>query len=632
MTHLTDDLSSDQLLDVAAGLLRRGSIQDAEKVCQKVLFSNTTNSGALHLLGLCQYQIGDLVQAIALIARAVELSPRDPVMANNLGAVLLAYGQPESALAAFDRALACKPAYGEAWNNRGNALVDLTRFDAALEAYRHADAILTGDPNVTGNLGQVLMRLDRPREALVEYLRTLAVAPDNKVALCGLHMARHLAMLSCFDSGNVENRCVADAIDALNGGRYSDAILLLDRVAEDFPDVMEGLVFQGVAHYLMGSFQDAQMSFSRVPLNKLAPSQIALYIDYKAKTDAAIALQGLRGVLFDPQRDLWSDRMEGDDRVHLVSTFGNRAGTELHTLILGGYLRQWTAVSIWASHGDVHESFGAEDIQRIDESTGNAPSGGTLLFLGAWQAVGKWYGAAHFRRVIVLYNVEEPAHLARIVRDLALPGKPKVELVFVADWLRKHLGIPGTSKPSPIDIDVFQPVHRKRSRGQFVVGRLSRDERYKFHPGASAFFSRLADSGTQVRLMGATVLGTKLGSHPSVEVLAAGAIPASDFLQHLDCFVYRTHTCFRESWGRVVTEAMACGLPVVVHAVGGYGQIIEHGKNGFVFRDDDEAFDLILALKECPDLCCRMGEAARRTIEAILSPEACRRHYQFYLD
>jgi hypothetical protein len=41
--------------------------------------------------------------------------------------------------------------------------------------------------------------------------------------------------------------------------------------------------------------------------------------------------------------------------------------------------------------------------------------------------------------------------------------------------------------------------------------------------------------------------------------------------------------------GRVVTEAMACGLPVVCHESGGYAEIIEHGRNGFLFDTQQEA-------------------------------------------
>jgi len=64
--------------------------------------------------------------------------------------------------------------------------------------------------------------------------------------------------------------------------------------------------------------------------------------------------------------------------------------------------------------------------------------------------------------------------------------------------------------------------------------------------------------------MGAKVLGQALQGHAGIEILPANAVAAAPFLQGLDCFTYRTHPCFPEAWGRVVLEAMAAGLPVVV--------------------------------------------------------------------
>jgi glycosyltransferase involved in cell wall biosynthesis len=71
-----------------------------------------------------------------------------------------------------------------------------------------------------------------------------------------------------------------------------------------------------------------------------------------------------------------------------------------------------------------------------------------------------------------------------------------------------------------------------------------------------------------------------------IELLPAGAESVSEFLQTLDCFVYRTHPSESEALGRTVTEAMAIGLPVVVLAAGGYREIIEQDVNGIVFHSD----------------------------------------------
>jgi glycosyltransferase involved in cell wall biosynthesis len=69
----------------------------------------------------------------------------------------------------------------------------------------------------------------------------------------------------------------------------------------------------------------------------------------------------------------------------------------------------------------------------------------------------------------------------------------------------------------------------------------------------------------------------------------------------------------------VVTEAMACGLPVVCHQSGGYARIIEHGRNGFLFETQQEALEILLLLKEDQPLRETVGREARRTAEELFS-------------
>jgi glycosyltransferase involved in cell wall biosynthesis len=69
----------------------------------------------------------------------------------------------------------------------------------------------------------------------------------------------------------------------------------------------------------------------------------------------------------------------------------------------------------------------------------------------------------------------------------------------------------------------------------------------------------------------------------------------------------------------VVTEAMACGLPVVCHESGGYAGISDHGRNGFLFKSQQEALEILLLLKEDQPLREKVGRAARRTAEKLFS-------------
>ncbi len=45
---------------------------------------------------------------------------------------------------------------------------------------------------------------------------------------------------------------------------------------------------------------------------------------------------------------------------------------------------------------------------------------------------------------------------------------------------------------------------------------------------------------------------------------------------------------WNEAYGNVVVEALACGVPVVAYKRGGPGEIIEHGKTGYLTKPDDK--------------------------------------------
>ena len=102
-------------------------------------------------------------------------------------------------------------------------------------------------------------------------------------------------------------------------------------------------------------------------------------------------------------------------------------------------------------------------------------------------------------------------------------------------------------------------------------------------------------------------------------------------MQGLDCFFYRTSENFLEPSGRVITEAMACGLAVVCHKRGGYTEWIEDGRNGFLFDTQQEALEIVLKLKEDPQLRQRVGRAARQTAEELFSRDVRSQIVEFYL-
>ncbi len=117
-------------------------------------------------------------------------------------------------------------------------------------------------------------------------------------------------------------------------------------------------------------------------------------------------------------------------------------------------------------------------------------------------------------------------------------------------------------------------------------------------------------------------VGRCKGAPPAQErILFAGEAPARempDYYAAADVFAYPTHADILPG---VVLEAMASGLPVVAHDVGGIPEAVAEGETGFVVaRDDAAAFEQRLrSLLDDETLRRSMGRAARERVEQLFT-------------
>jgi glycosyltransferase involved in cell wall biosynthesis len=333
--------------------------------------------------------------------------------------------------------------------------------------------------------------------------------------------------------------------------------------------------------------------------------------------------------------------VETSKEIHLINPLKNVAGgADMRTLHLYDELKDHADVHLWSGHEVAPEIAEKYPVKRIDPERFEFPKTGTFVFVGARPAtrIGPWIHYTDPSRTILVHNSDiAPWKFRNRLQHISKGGRREVEVLYASEQTKRKAGnYPGFVQASLIDLDRFVPAPTKKpsdsASASFTVGRLSRDAPFKHHPDDPVLYRRLVEEGCRIRIMGPSPsLEEELGGLQSVTLLPAYAQEAPLFLQGLDCFFYRTSEEFVEPSGRVVTEAMACGLPVVCHNRGGYTETIDHGHNGFLFETQQEALEILLLLKEDPALRERVGREARRTAEELFSDVVRSEIVEFYL-
>ncbi len=90
------------------------------------------------------------------------------------------------------------------------------------------------------------------------------------------------------------------------------------------------------------------------------------------------------------------------------------------------------------------------------------------------------------------------------------------------------------------------------------------------------------------------------------------------FLKSFDCLALSSYF---EGWGRVVVEAMAAGLPIVMTDVGLAGELVHNGREGLVVAVDDETGFAGALATMAGDQVFRtsMGKRAQNTVSELLN-------------
>jgi tetratricopeptide (TPR) repeat protein len=237
---LTSPSAIGQAINEAATCFRQGKLDQAEKICTRLLKARPDLFDALHILGLVKLHSGKAGAALSHLEAALKLDPTSAQAMSNLAMTLAALGRDAEALATLDKALTIEPDAVEILNGRGIVLTKLNRPEDALAAFERAIALEPRFLGARANRANTLAALKRLDEAVKEFDAILALQPANAET----HFNRGTALARL--------------------GRSEDALAAFDRALALRPGYPKALINRASALHALNRYQEMLASADEV--------------------------------------------------------------------------------------------------------------------------------------------------------------------------------------------------------------------------------------------------------------------------------------------------------------------------------------------------------------------------------
>jgi phosphatidylinositol alpha 1,6-mannosyltransferase len=212
----------------------------------------------------------------------------------------------------------------------------------------------------------------------------------------------------------------------------------------------------------------------------------------------------------------------------------------------------------------------------------------------------------------------------RIALDLCVRFYRLAKIVFAPNpelvrMLATRTGRPAFLMSRGIDTDLFSPARRVRKDRAFVigyVGRLSPEKNVRMlaeleralpAAGLRDFRFLIVGEGSERAWLQRNITAAEFPGILRGEELARA-------YASMDTFVFPS---FTDTFGNVVLEAMASGLPAIVASSGGPKFLVEGGKTGYVATTVPEFAAAIARLSHDEALRTLMGSLARKAAERL---------------
>ncbi len=259
----------------------------------------------------------------------------------------------------------------------------------------------------------------------------------------------------------------------------------------------------------------------------------------------------------------------------------------------------------------------------------------------AWHTSLHQYAGRRLERLLVFTGLQFSRRTGHITEKLSLQIlkifycrakiilAPNHELI---DLLKGLTGKPAFLMPRGVDTSLFSPSRQTRMTGPFrigYVGRLTAEKNVRF----------LAELGNTLRTLGRDNFEIMIVGEGRDEPWLRKNVPNAIFTgvlrgerlaaayANMDLFVFPSTT---DTFGNVILEALASGVPVVVTSGGGPKFLVKPGENGYVAASDWDFISFVNNLMADPERRRRMRDAARRCAYLQSWDSVFERVYQTY--
>ena len=259
------------LLNLSIQQIQSGRFGDAERSLKQVLKMQPKNADALCFLSVVSAHKLDYLEALTLINKAIEASPKFALAYSNKGNILKELGRYEEAIISLDKAIQLDTKFVEAYNNKGNVLQAIGKYEEAIFNYDKAISLDSNFAQAQNNKGNAFERLHRFAEALDCYTKALAANPNYAEAysnrgLVFFKLKQYSEALSEFDKAIAVNPMLSEGWaqkgELLHELEYfSEAIAHFDRALEINPKFAEAWADKAAANGAMKNYEDSLSSY-----------------------------------------------------------------------------------------------------------------------------------------------------------------------------------------------------------------------------------------------------------------------------------------------------------------------------------------------------------------------------------